>query len=128
MLQAFGQVIILWRASRRPARAVRPDPVPAGCMAGAGAGARVRGAGVFLVFAGLLVPAVRTIVVSFRDDKGKKWLGFDNFHEIFSGKDTRLILFNTFTWVIGGTLFVVIVALAVARFADGMRGRRWRSR
>jgi alpha-glucoside transport system permease protein len=79
---------------------------------------------VLLVFAGLFVPAVRTIVASFRDDKGKKWLGFDNFHEIFVGKDTRLILFNTFTWVIGGTVFVVIVALAVARFADGMRGER----
>ena len=79
---------------------------------------------VLLVFAGLFVPAVRTIVASFRDDKGKKWLGFDNFHEIFVGKDTRLILFNTFTWVIGGTVFVVIVALAVARFADGMRGEK----
>ncbi len=31
---------------------------------------------------------------------------------------------NTFTWVVGGTLFVVIVALAVARFADGMRGEK----
>jgi alpha-glucoside transport system permease protein len=86
------------------------------------------GPAVFLVFAGLFVPAVRTIVASFRDDKGTKWIGFDNFHEIFSGKDTRLVVANTFTWVIGGTLFVVIVALAVARFADGMRGEKvWKS-
>jgi alpha-glucoside transport system permease protein len=82
------------------------------------------GPAVFLVFAGLFVPAVRTIVASFRDDKGNTWIGFDNFHEIFTGKDTRLILFNTFTWVVGGTLFVVIVALGVARFADGMRGEK----
>ncbi len=78
----------------------------------------------FLVFAGLFVPAVRTIWVSFLDDHGKKWVGLDNYHEIFSGKDTRLTLFNTFTWVVVGTLFVVIVGLAVARFADGMRGEK----
>ena len=53
------------------------------------------GPAVFLVFVGLFVPAVRTIVASLLDDKGGKWIGFDNFHEIFSGKDTRLILFNT---------------------------------
>ena len=33
-------------------------------------------------------------------------------------------MFNTFTWVVGGTLFVVIVGLAIARFADGMRGEK----
>ena len=33
-------------------------------------------------------------------------------------------MFNSFTWVIGGTLFVVIVGLAIARFADGMRGEK----
>ena len=82
------------------------------------------GPAVFLVFAGLFVPAVRTIWVGFHDDKGKKWVGLGNYHEILSGKDTRLILTNTFSWVVGGTLFVVIVALAVARFADGMRGEK----
>ncbi len=79
---------------------------------------------VFLVFAGLFVPAVRTIWVGFHDDRGKKWVGFDNYRDILSGKDTRLTVFNTFTWVVGGTLFVVIVGLAVARFADGMRGEK----
>ena len=81
------------------------------------------GPAVFLVFAGLFVPAMRTLWVSFRDDSGKRWVGLDNYNEIFSGKGTRLILFNSFTWVVGGTLFVVIVGLAIARFADGMRGR-----
>ena len=82
------------------------------------------GPAVFLVFAGLFVPAVRTIWVSFHDDGGKNWVGLDNYDEIFSGSGTRLVLMNTFTWVVGGTLFVVIVALAVARFADGMRGEK----
>ena len=79
---------------------------------------------VFLVFAGLFVPAIRTIWVSFKGDSGESWVGLDNYQEIFSGKGTRLILFNSFTWVVGGTLFVVIVGLAIARFADGMRGEK----
>ena len=125
MLEAFGQVIIL-------------VAIFGGVLLGLYAltkylpgawGERGRvlifvGPAVFLVFAGLFVPAVRTIWTSFRDDKGSKWVGFDNFHEIFTGKDTRLVLANTFAWVVGGTVFVVIVALAVARFADGMRGEK----
>ena len=79
------------------------------------------GPAVFLVFVGLFVPAFLSLWVSFRDDGGKRWVGLDNYHEIFSGRGTRLILFNSFTWVVGGTLFVVIVGLAIARFADGMR-------
>src|SRR5688572_30540081 len=82
------------------------------------------GPALFLVFAGLFVPAMRTLWVSFQDDSGTKFDGFANYREILSGKGTRLILFNSFTWVIGGTLFVVIVGLAIARFADGMRGER----
>jgi len=31
---------------------------------------------------------------------------------------------STFSWVIGGTLFVIIVGLAIARYADGMRGEK----
>jgi len=82
------------------------------------------GPALFLVFVGLFVPALRTLWVSFRGDTGKDWVGLDNFREILSGKGTRLIFFNSFAWVIGGTLFVVIVGLAIARFADGMRGEK----
>jgi alpha-glucoside transport system permease protein len=82
------------------------------------------GPAIFLVSAGLFVPAMRTLWLSFSDDKGKKWVGLDNYQEIFSGRGTRLVLFNSFTWVGGGTLFVVIVGLAIARFADGMRSER----
>ena len=125
MLQAFGQVMIM-------------IAILAGVLLGLYALTRFLpgawqergqvlvfvGPAVFLVFAGLFVPAVRTIWVGFHDDKGKKWVGFDNYHEIITGKDTRLTVFNTFAWVVGGTLFVVIVGLAVARFADGMRGEK----
>jgi alpha-glucoside transport system permease protein len=78
----------------------------------------------FLVFAGLLVPAIRTVWVSFLDDPGRKFVGFDNYDEIFSNTNTRLTVFNSFTWVVIGTALVVLVGLAIARYADGMKGER----
>ena len=78
----------------------------------------------FAILIGLLVPAIRTIYTSLFNDTGKKFIGFDNYKEIFTGKDTRLTVINSLTWVIVGTTATVLVGLAIARFADGMRGER----
>ena len=125
MLQAFGQVIIFLAILGAVLLALYALTryLPGGWRE-RGQVLLFAGPAVFLVFAGLFVPAIRTIWVSFRDDSGESWVGLDNYQEIFSGKGTRLILFNSFTWVVGGTLFVVIVGLAIARFADGMRGEK----
>lgn len=76
------------------------------------------------VIAGLLIPAIRTIYLSFKDDAGKKFVGFDNYQEIFSNTDTRLTVFNSMVWVIVGTAITVVVGLAVARYADNIFGER----
>lgn len=76
------------------------------------------------VIAGLLIPAIRTIYLSFKDDNGKEFVGFDNYREIFSNTDTRLTVFNSVVWVVLGTLITVLVGLAVARYADNMFGER----
>jgi len=78
----------------------------------------------FVILIGLLVPAARTIYVSFFDDNGKKFLGLRNYVDIFSGRNTRLVVINTFAWVIIGTALTTIVGLSIARFADGMRGEK----
>jgi alpha-glucoside transport system permease protein len=78
------------------------------------------------IFAGLLVPAVKTVISAFFDDdlKKPKYIGFKNFQEIWTDKGNRLVVFTTFTWVIVGTLAVIVFSLAVARFADGIRGEK----
>ncbi len=38
---------------------------------------------VFLIVVGLLYPAINTIIWSFRDNLGHKWVGLDNYHTIF---------------------------------------------
>ncbi len=78
----------------------------------------------FLLLIGLIVPAVRTIYISLFDDNGKKFVFLRNYKDIFLGDDTRLTVVTSLTWVVLGTLVTVVVGLAVARFADGMRGER----
>ena len=44
---------------------------------------------------GLLIPAIRTIYLSFFDNASKKWVGLQNYHDIFATKGTRLTVFNS---------------------------------
>jgi alpha-glucoside transport system permease protein len=76
------------------------------------------------VVLGLLVPAIRTIYLSTLDDNGQSFVGFDNYQEVFENEGTRLTVFNSATWVIVGTVVTVIIGLAVARFADNVRGEK----
>ncbi len=79
----------------------------------------------FVIFIGLLVPACRTIFRSFYvDHEIPKFGWFANYSEIFSRRDTRLTVINNLTWVVVGTAATTILALSIARFADGMKGEK----
>jgi alpha-glucoside transport system permease protein len=84
----------------------------------------------FLIFAlifavgGLFISAVRTLIASMLNDTGKKFVGIENYREIFREVDTRLSIVNSFTWVFVGTAITVFFGLMIARFSDGMRGER----
>lgn len=79
-----------------------------------------------LIFAigGLLVSAVRTLIASVLDDTGKKFVGLDNYREIWNQLDSRLAVVNSFVWLFVGTAITVTAGLLIARYADGMRGER----
>ena len=76
------------------------------------------------MLAGLMLPALRTIYLSFLDDNSKKSVGFKNYLDIFQTPGTRLTVFNSIVWVTAGTLITVIIGLAVGRYADGIRGEK----
>ncbi|MFM2073060.1 MAG: hypothetical protein RLZZ623_3324 [Actinomycetota bacterium] len=79
----------------------------------------------FAILIGLLVPALRTIYLSFYSDSAHpKFVGFKQYIDIFSFKDTRQTVFNSVTWVIVGTIATTTFGLAIARFADGMKGEK----
>jgi alpha-glucoside transport system permease protein len=73
---------------------------------------------------GLLIPAIRTFYLSLLDDNGNKWVGLDNYFDIFQTDGTRLTVINSVVWVTVGTLMTVIIGLTVARYADGVKGER----
>lgn len=83
------------------------------------------GPALFFVLIGLVAPALRTIYFSFLDDTGKSFKGLANYADIFTTKGTRITVVNSFTWVIIGTTATIVVGLAVARFADGIRGEKF---
>ncbi len=56
------------------------------------------------VLVGLLIPAIRTIYISFLDDNAKDFVGFDNYTDIFTTTGTRLTVFNSVVWVSVGTI------------------------
>ena len=78
----------------------------------------------FAMTVGLLVPAIRTVYLSLLDDNEKEFVGLDNYVDVFTTSGTRLTVFNSMAWVFAGTIVTVIVGLAVARFADGMRAEK----
>lgn len=56
-------------------------------------------AGILLMI-GLVIPAIRTFVLSFMDADSKKFVGLDNYTWIFTEPETRHTLLNTLLWVI----------------------------
>jgi len=79
----------------------------------------------FVILIGLLIPAFRTIYQSlFIDKSPPQFAWFANYGEIWSRKDTRLTVINNLTWVVVGTIATTVFALAIARFADGMKNEK----
>lgn len=82
--------------------------------------------GVFFLVIGLLIPAIRTIYLSFLSDDrvNPTFVGLDHYQEIWNDKDSRLTVFNNIAWVLVGAAGTTLLALTIARFADGMRGEK----
>ena len=69
--------------------------------------------GVFLVY-----PTFNTIVLSFRDNTGEGFIGFENYVTIFTDGDFQRALINSVAWVIVVPLFSVLIGLGFAVLAD----------
>lgn len=66
----------------------------------------------------LAVPVIRTLILSFKDDIGVTWVGFDNYVFAFTN-DIMLAAFrNNLLWMVVGTTFSVGLGLLIAVLAD----------
>jgi alpha-glucoside transport system permease protein len=69
----------------------------------------------------LAVPVLRTLVLSFKDDIGVKWIGFDNYAFAFTDRIMIETFRNNLLWMIIGTSFSVGLGLLIAVLADRTR-------
>lgn len=73
---------------------------------------------VFLIAVGLLYPAINTVIWSFRDNLSKKWVGLDNYHEIFGSNAELKVLGTTALWVIVTPVAATVIGLVYAVLID----------
>ncbi|MFF8833266.1 carbohydrate ABC transporter permease [Streptomyces sp. NPDC015131] len=67
-----------------------------------------------LLTAGLLIPGLRTLVLSFLDDEGHTWAGLDNYAWLFTDPTALGALRNTLVWVLLVPPLVTAVGLLYA--------------
>lgn len=72
-----------------------------------------------LLAVGLLVPGLRTLLLSFKDGTGERWAGLDNYVWLVTDPGALTVLRTTLTWVVLVPLLVtatgLLYAAAVAR-------------
>ena len=77
-----------------------------------------------LLVIGLVVPAVRTTVLSFRSGDGRSWVGLDNYSWMLSAPEAVTVLRNTLAWVVLVPLLVTAIGLVYAVVVDNTRFER----
>ena len=66
----------------------------------------------------LIYPAINTFVLSFMNANSTEFVGLKNFTDIFTNKETLIVLRNNVIWLIFFTLFTVTLGLMIAVLTD----------
>jgi alpha-glucoside transport system permease protein len=74
-----------------------------------------------LLAIGLVVPAIRTILLSLMNGPSTEWIGLRNYSWIFSQSEIIRVLLNTFAWVVLVPLLATTVGLLYAVMVDRAR-------
>lgn len=76
---------------------------------------------VLMVCFGLLYPAIRTVYESFRNPASTAFVGWDNYHHIFTNHDELIVLRNTALWVVVTPIAATLIGLVYAVLVDRAR-------
>lgn len=79
------------------------------------------GPALVLVGIGLVVPAIRTTLMAFKDSFSQQWVGLENFQWMFTSPDAQTVLINTAVWVLLTPFVATAVGLVYAILIDGSR-------
>jgi len=73
---------------------------------------------VVLLLIGLVVPLIRTTLMSFKDSEAAGWVGLDNYHWMLTQPEALLVLRNTAVWVVLVPIVSTAVGLIYAVLVD----------
>ncbi|RIV36595.1 carbohydrate ABC transporter permease [Micromonospora radicis] len=76
---------------------------------------------VLLLLIGLVVPAIRTTLLSFMDGSSQNWVGLDNYRWMFAEEAILRVLLNTLVWVTLVPLVATAIGLIYAVLVDKAR-------
>jgi alpha-glucoside transport system permease protein len=79
------------------------------------------GPAVVLLLIGLVIPALRTIFLSFKSDDSTRFIGGTNFDWAFTTDAIHSVLLNTALWIIVAPFFATGFGLAMALLVDRMK-------
>lgn len=81
------------------------------------------GPAALFMLVGLVIPAIRTFMLSFYDAAGKTAVGVDNYSWAFTNPTMRVVLINTVLWIVLAPTFATAFGLVLALLSDRMRAR-----
>jgi alpha-glucoside transport system permease protein len=78
------------------------------------------GPAVVLLLVGLVIPAIGTFYLSFKNADGDKFIGWENYSWSFTSEGIREVLLNTLVWIIVAPVVTTVLGLAMAVLVDRM--------
>jgi alpha-glucoside transport system permease protein len=103
-------LIIFFAAGRATGRLARPVAIVA-----------FLGPAILLITVGLVLPALRTIVLSFANDDSTSFIGPKNYLWAFTSDTIHQVMLNTLLWIIVAPIFATALGLAMAVLVDRLR-------
>ena len=79
------------------------------------------GPAMILLLAGLIVPAIQTILFSFKDANSVKFVGLQNYSWLITDSDIHKVLFNTLLWIVITPFATTALGLFLAIMLDRMK-------
>ena len=79
------------------------------------------GPALVLLAIGLVIPAIRTIYLSFFNDGATKFLGVDNYTWAFTNSDEQQVLLNTLLWIVVAPVATTGLGLMLALLVDRLK-------
>ena len=76
---------------------------------------------VALLMIGLVIPAIRTTLLSFKGASSETWVGFENYQWMFTTDEAQRILLNTAVWVLVAPVVATSIGLLYAIVIDKAR-------